>query len=418
MSAPCSWQQKECFDWERRNPAVPAQIVQFVLFLPSRITRGDVEKAASRVAADHEMLRSSFSFDTSADLVRVHDEVDVQLVDVGDVDQADELVARTKVVPDRTRAPQWSLAVGRTPDALCMLVTVDHLVFDGVSLKVFLDDFTAALVGVERHRRRRSAGYLEYCEWQRQREGSMVWEQDREFWRRYLEAPHGTGSTASADAQCRPSGQQVMATTIPKLGGRLLPQVTARSLTAFRASLGLVAVALARVSGVHDLEIMVARSGRPREFLRTIGWFANVLPFRIWVGHGMTFSDLFAQIGETDTLLNRHQNVPAGLVSGARPSGLSASDGVGSVLVDFPDSPAPLARLDGTVDILGVTTVNRHLDFKVRNAKDRVHIDCHYNDAVHPPEEMHALREQLQVLTSGDQVAGDHLVLDEDGGGR
>lgn len=400
----CSWQQAERFAWEIENPHSGPQLADFVLTMPAHIQVSGVEHALREVARAHDMLRASFVDGTrNTPRMVVEDDVTVRLTDVGMCPTFEVLRELTDRSLDRTQAPLWTATAGIVDDMRCVHIVIEHLVFDGVSLRVLLRSFAAALDGA-----RLSEGprYAEYCAWQEQRRGTDFWEEDLAFWRSYL----GRRTTSPglrpsfSDPQQVPyaSAADVRSWSCPKSAdGAIRTLAAAHGITPFKVMLCVMAVTWGQELGVREVNLMVPRAGRPREFVRAIGWFASVLPFVVSWQENTTMNELFERVRVEDRFIEQHQHIPPALLDGMAPAPRPAE--VLAFLVDFPDSPLSVPRSSVELHNAVVSAEHKHLDFKFVNSRDRVRLECHFNQRVH--EEV-GVERMLHTLSHNLEWAG------------
>jgi len=233
----------------------------------------------SVLMAQHGMLRSRF--------IRQQGEWVQEVLAPGSVQP--ELL--THPVPDAQsfaldRAPLWSCALYDAADGQRLLLTAHHLIVDGVSWRILLDDLQLALGQLERGQPialpSRSAPYAAWVAHQRQAVNSSL-VVEREYW---SALPTATANPLpSSDRQA--DRREVRAALTTELTRALLTGAHAAYATEINDLL-ITAVARAWCRWTGDDRCGLTVEGHGRESLgadldttRTIGWFTSIFPVTI-----------------------------------------------------------------------------------------------------------------------------------------
>lgn len=387
---PASWQQTERLLWEGTEGTNEAQILEFLVRLGSSFTVGDVKRGIKEAMARHDVLRSSVRQLSGGDAIFVvHDDVPLPFTYIGHHRSIEDLTAGAARQIGRADPPLFQVYVGTIGGELVALWLVDHLIFDGYSLQSFLRSFVAGLTGASASpsqglpRRQ----YADYCEWQQRRRNSCDWNLDRAFWENHACASSAmliTRRNVKTDTAATSKLNRLVSHTFSTAPSSQLMQLTGRSnTTIFKAILTALTIAYVRISGKSDVVFMLARSGRPREFRRTVGWFANVLPLCISWPNAESERDLLMRVKRTDATIEQHQHVPTSL---ATHSTKVLDPGTTPYIVALPPGPVRLPSIDGRVELVNVGNAGAHLDYKLVTGSMYARLECRFNDNIHDAE--------------------------------
>jgi len=152
---PLSPGQRRLWFFEQLEPGTSVLNIPFVLHLRGRLDAGALERALSELAARHETLRTAFAIPASSSepvqvIVpashRTLPLVDLTAIPLDERERAAERAHREDAAHpfDLFRAPLWRATLLRlAADRHDLVVTLHHLVGDGFSLRVFIQDLSA-----------------------------------------------------------------------------------------------------------------------------------------------------------------------------------------------------------------------------------------------------------------------------------
>jgi non-ribosomal peptide synthase protein (TIGR01720 family) len=199
-----------------------------------------------------------------------------------------------------------------------LAVTMHHIVSDGWSIDVFLDElcrcYSASLEGRSAQLPPLAVQYLDFAAWQRQRFSAGMLAPQLEFWRHAL-AGAPTLLELPTDRP-RPEAQSYQgAVHSLSIDATLATQVSDRAresgVTSFMTLLAAFGMALNRWSGQDDMVIGFPAAGRSRRELEPlIGMFVNTVPIRLQIAEGATFESLLAQVKACTVDALSNQDVP------------------------------------------------------------------------------------------------------------
>lgn len=302
-----------------------------------RVTGGlDVaalRRAVDTVVARHEPLRASFHEVEGAPVQRVaaRARVPVELHDLrGAADprgEAERAAVRRGAEPYRMdRGPLLRVALYRTAEDACVLLLgAHHLVSDGWSIQLLLDELTAvhtaAVAGREAELPPLKGSFGDHVMWQRARATGPAADRALAYWTAELAAPPGPGlpfapapGPGGRTADAEPVRSRIPAAAAAAVEGL----ARAHGCTPFMAWLALYQVLVARHTGQRDIVVGAPTAGRERvEDEALAGCFTAVLPLRADLGDEVTFATLLERTRETVTGALTHPQVPYEQLLGA-----------------------------------------------------------------------------------------------------
>ncbi|PCE27305.1 non-ribosomal peptide synthetase, partial [Paraburkholderia acidicola] len=326
-------QERMWFLW-RLDPSSAAYNITGAVRLQGVLERRAVKIALERIVARHESLRKHFT---------EHDGVPMQVTgptDYGwreldaepDASLAALLERLTSEPFDLERGPLLRVALVRTAaDDHVLHVAMHHIVSDGLSIDVFVDEFVTAYRiacgvstdSVEHHGKNDATDvaadapdiqYGDYATWQREWLDDESLAGQLDYWRKelggeqpILELPLARTRTGMRS----PAGGSVSRSVAPHVVNALRQLSLAGDCTLFMTLLAAYDVLLSRYSGQDDIRVGVPVSGRDRdETERLIGFFVNTLVIRAQMDGVSRFADLLAQVRTRTLDAYARQDVP------------------------------------------------------------------------------------------------------------
>ncbi|MDR5782373.1 amino acid adenylation domain-containing protein [Caballeronia sp. LZ065] len=298
--------------------------------------RGPLDESALRrafenIVARHESLRTTFSADDDGVLRQVvHAAADFAFRSTRVVDKAGEREwARAFCARpfDLTRGPLLRVGVlhragpGAADDgepAYVLLIALHHIVADGWSIGVLLDEFVtayrAALAGEPLALAAPAIQYADFAAWQRNRLDSGEGQRQLDWWRAELgdDAPP---LMLPADRPRRALGDyraEAHAFALDDaLAGKLRARARAHGATPFVVLLAAFQALLYRHTGQDDIRVGVPVANRERaETARLIGLFVNMQVMRAQVGARTSVADLIDQVKARSDAARAHRDLP------------------------------------------------------------------------------------------------------------
>jgi Condensation domain len=296
--------------------------VTLALRLTGPLRLDTLRAAAEAVVRRHEALRTVFE-------VAAGEPVQVVLpalppgFEVEEVD-GDGLAAWTDRQAahrlDPVSGPVLRLAVARCgPDEHVVFVAVHHIVADGWSLGVILDELSA-LYGAAAGGRPAELGPVPLHQgdvvlWQRSWLRDEVLERYRAFWRSQLR-PEGRPLLRTAGAITDLRGARLRVRLPAALAAAVRRLAATLGTTVFTALLAAYVALLHLESGLPEIVVAMPAASRPRpELAGVVGYLANTLPVTAAVDPDLTFEELAARVAAATALAFAHQAMPSALAT-------------------------------------------------------------------------------------------------------
>ena len=264
------------------------------------------------------------------------------------------------------------------PDLHILLATFHHIVMDGWSIGVFLNDFAQAFIGLidggEPAFAPLPLAYRDYVHEQRSHAASATSAEDLDYWvRRLRDAP----TTLSLPVEfARPKLPRHRGATFEfrfptDVSRRLGSLSAARGATPFMGALASFHALLLRLSGQSDMTIGVSTANRgDRRTWPMLGLFSDVLPIRLSAMPAASFHDLLATTRQA--CLNDYDHAGVALTRIVEALGGERRGGRGDLFqVGFDFQNTPWADVVGShVTLLNGDAGAAKLDFNLNLSTD------------------------------------------------
>jgi amino acid adenylation domain-containing protein len=325
---PLSFAQERLWFLEQLVPGNPAYHMPLGIRLTGRLDLAALAQSIAAVVRRHEVLRTRFlALDGQpAQVIVAAAQPSWQLVDLQAVPHTEQaaavrplLTAAARQPFDLTQGPLLRYRLFRlAPADHVLLLTIHHIVFDGWSIGILLqellqlyDDFS--------HQRPASLEplalqYADFAVWQREwAETSTVLDEQLAYWRAQLagaavlELPTDYARPA---IQTFPGAEQSF--TLPEQVGAALKQLGRQELvTLFMTALAGFLVLLQRYTGQTDISVgsPVANRSQP-ETQALLGFFVNTLVLRTDLAGDPRFRTLVRRVRDMALAAYEHQDLP------------------------------------------------------------------------------------------------------------
>jgi amino acid adenylation domain-containing protein len=290
------------------------------------LDRARVERAFKRLIRRHEVLRSSYLIVDHEPMQRVWEHVDFLFESCrlssppagGELDltQVTDESGHPFIRPfDLTRPPLLRIGiVDLGPQDAVLVFDMHHIAGDGASMGILVRDFSALFR--EEPLPPLNIQYRDYAVWQHKEVQAGHLERCESFWMDlYKEAPNIPRSDFPVDVPRQP-GTGVSGASVRKI----VPEETAASVrrlgerydaTLYMILLAVLNVVMAKTTGLEDIIIGTAVSGRSRAGLEdVIGMFINILPMRNHPAPGRRFRDFLLEVRERSLEALHYQDMP------------------------------------------------------------------------------------------------------------
>jgi amino acid adenylation domain-containing protein len=197
-----------------------------------------------------------------------------------------------------------------------LLSAFHHLVIDGHSWQLFVDELARHLAGAAVPPP--EIRYSDFCAWQRRQRASDNWNPARDFWMgRYLAAPAAALPTDRPRPGLPDNAGAAYSATLPAAVAARLRKAAARGATSpFRIAFAAFFALLHRLTGQADILIATTLIGRrdPR-FASLVGFFVNTAGVRLRIEDAMRFDSLAAALDTEIDALVEHEDYPFSLAA-------------------------------------------------------------------------------------------------------
>ncbi|MBB6286057.1 MULTISPECIES: non-ribosomal peptide synthetase [unclassified Pseudomonas] len=295
--------------------------------------RGELDEDALRSSFQyliqrHEALRTRFYERDGQAFQRVyaHSDFDLQIIDLSDLPAAEREARAQQIREDEARTQfdlekgplLWVTLVRLDDEDHQLLVTLHHIIADGWSLNILIDEFSrlyaAARQGQALTLPSLALQYADYGSWQRQWLADGEGQRQLAYWKAQLGDEHPTLSLATDHpraAQQRHSASRHSARLSVSLSEAIRQTAQANQSTPFMLLLAAFQTLLYRYSGQRDIRIGVPNANRPRQETQgLIGFFINTLVLRAELDGRLPFTELLAATRETALGAQAHQDLP------------------------------------------------------------------------------------------------------------
>ena len=295
--------------------------------------RGELDEDAVRASFQHliqrhEALRTRFYERNGQAFQRVdaNTEFNLQVIDLSDLPGAEREARAQQIREDQARTrfdlekgPLLSVILVRLDDEdHQLLVTLHHIIADGWSLTILIDEFSrlyaAASQGQALELPPLALQYADYGSWQRQWLAAGEGQRQLAYWKAQLGEEHPTLSLATdhpRSAQHHNSASRHTVRLGVSLSDAIRQTANAHETTPFMLLLAAFQSLLYRYSGQRDIRIGVPNANRPRQETQgLIGFFINTLVLRAELDGRLPFNQLLAATRQAALGAQAHQDLP------------------------------------------------------------------------------------------------------------
>ena len=330
-----------------RDRAIPQSLAQQRLWLVDRMERGSLayslreavrltgechlsalDRAFAELVHRHEPLRTTFGLEGRQPVQWVHP-FEPRPLPVIDLSGLPARIARAETWRlansegeerfDLERGPLFRVRLLRVaPDDHVVLLTLHHIIGDGASMEVIVDEVSALYraysTGSEVELPELDVQFADYVAWQNRWLEEQGFERLLTYWRQKLAgAPPVLDLSIARPRPERPSFRGASASLeLPASLGRRIEDLAQREeVTLFMLLLAAWKALLARYSEREDMVVGADVAGRDRpETARMVGFFVNELVLRTDLSGDPSFGDLLARVRTTCLDAYLHQDLP------------------------------------------------------------------------------------------------------------
>ncbi|PLR60152.1 non-ribosomal peptide synthetase [Pseudomonas sp. QC2] len=295
--------------------------------------RGELDEDAVRLSFQHlvqrhEALRTRFYERDGQAFQRVEAKADfeLQVIDLSDLPAAERETRAQQIREDEARTQfdlekgplLWVTLVRLDDEDHQLLVTLHHIIADGWSLNILIDEFSrlyaAAAQGQTLELPPLALQYADYGSWQRQWLAEGEGQRQLAYWKAQLGEEHPTLSLATdhpRSAHHRHTASRHTVRLGVSLSEAIRQTAQAHESTPFMLLLAAFQSLLYRYSGQRDIRIGVPNANRPRQETQgLVGFFINTQVMRAELDGRLPFSELLAATRQAALGAQAHQDLP------------------------------------------------------------------------------------------------------------
>ncbi|MFB6499508.1 lichenysin non-ribosomal peptide synthetase LicA [Bacillus haynesii] len=272
-----------------------------------------LEAAFQKLIDRHEALRTSFTVVNGEPRQIIHQTVQFRIEKVEAEDKPVEQMAKSFVRRfDLAKAPLMRAGLVRLADGRHLLLfDMHHLVSDGVSISIILNELAALYKGEELPEPH--LHYKDYAFWQRT-QAQKGFQKEEAYWQNVFagELPVLQLMTDEPRPPVQSfEGDRVSAVLPKDVKEKLAVLAEQNGATLYMVMLSAYNMLLAKYSGQEDVIVGTPAAGRRHSDLEgIIGMFVNTLAIRSKVDPGSTFADFLHDVKKTVIDAFEHQDYP------------------------------------------------------------------------------------------------------------
>jgi amino acid adenylation domain-containing protein len=303
---PLSAVQRRLYFLQQVEPESTGYNVSMVLEVSGDLDKNRLENAFRGFIGRHESVRTAFVLREKEPVQRVADQLEFQI-------EYYEATVREFVRPfDLSRPPLLRVGLIHTPDKYVLMIDMHHIVSDGTTLNILVNELKHFYEGkaLPRHR----CQYKDFACWQRGRFQDEEIRRQEAYWLETFagelpvlnlptDFPRGVyQDTAGKACVCGSSrATAAAAEKLSKASGATLFMIL---LTAYNAL-------LLRYTGADDVIVGTLTAGRPHSDLeQMVGAFITTLAMRAFPGGEKRFADFLQEVKENSLAAFSNQEYP------------------------------------------------------------------------------------------------------------
>ncbi len=325
---PLSSAQQRLWLLDQLHSGNPVYNISILLRFKGKVNRSALEQSLVEIQKRHEILRVNFGTHDGEPVQFVVEDhaLGLALVDLTGEPEADRFVRAEELAGEAANQP-FNLATDvlaranlfrmAEEDHLFQFI-IHHIVFDGSSLAVFLQEFTSLYTAISRNEQPNlpplAIQYIDFASWE---EGQLLEENFQEqiaYWKNQL-----GGNLPTLDLPLDKPRPEVQSFRAEKESLDISPALTERlntlsrqeGVTLFMLMLSVFNLLLARYSAQDDIIVGTPIARRSRaEVEPLIGVFLNNLALRTDLSGNINFRELLKRVRRTALDAFAHQEIP------------------------------------------------------------------------------------------------------------
>ncbi|QYK69497.1 non-ribosomal peptide synthetase [Paenibacillus sp. S02] len=311
---PLSSAQKRLYILNQLEGAELSYNIPGAMLLEGELDRQRFEEAFRGLVARHETLRTGFEMVKGEAVQRIYEEAafQVEYVQISG-EQAEETVRQFVRPFDLAKPPLLRVGLAElAPDRHILMFDTHHIVSDGVSIDVLIEEFVRLYSGKQLEPLR--IQYKDYAVWQQSDEQKAQLAKQEAYW---LDMFRGELPVLELPTDYpRPAMQSYEGRTLQlfmhsEKSEGLKRLAAENGATLYMVLLAGYTILLQKYTGQEDVVVGTPIAGRNHSDVQPlIGMFVNTLAIRSYPAAGKTFLDYLKEIKETTLGAFEHQNYP------------------------------------------------------------------------------------------------------------
>ena len=325
---PLSFAQQRLWFFDQWEPGSTAYLLHNAWRLQGPLNLAALERSLTTLVTRHESLRTTFSVTDEHPIQHIAPVTPVSLhvldlttlsVSAKETDLERLLQETTQQPFNLSTGPLWQCQLFRmAPEEHVLLLTLHHIITDGWSMGILLNELTmlyqGQVTGSPVELAPLLVQYADFAVWQRQQLQGEVLDQQLAYWRTQLaNAPSRLDLPTDFPRPPQQTfrGARLAFTLPPQLTQALKTLSQRERVTLFMTLLAAFHILLVRYTGQRDILVGTPIAGRTRTDLEgLIGFFVNTLVIRTQLNDQPTFRDVLQQVREACLEAYAHQDLP------------------------------------------------------------------------------------------------------------
>jgi amino acid adenylation domain-containing protein len=288
---PLSSAQERLFILQHMDAAPTSYNIPIAVLLEGCFERRQAEETLNRLVKRHESLRTSFEMHNGQPVQKIHQDIQFEM-EYSEAGSMEEIIRAFVHVFDLSRAPLIRTGVRKVEEEKhVLMVDMHHIIADGTSLGLFVQDFTALYSWQVLPKLRLQ--YRDFTQWQNKLINSGELERQEEYWKKDFEGtiPVLTLPTDYPPPEIQHFDGSSVEFIIERENTAVLKRIArTEEATLFMVLLSIFKILLSRLSGQEDIIVGTPVAGRRHADLEhIIGMFVNTLAIRSFPGAEKTF---------------------------------------------------------------------------------------------------------------------------------
>lgn len=301
-SYPLSPAQKRLYFLYELDSNSTAYNMPQVVRLEGALDKGRLEQAFNQLADRHETLRTTFEVSNKQPFQKIAGHIDLAMEHFESTEEEAKSVITNFIRPfDLGKGPLIRTGlIEISPEEHILMVDIHHIITDGVSQEILLNDFMALYN--EEQMPGLHLQYKDYAEWLLGEEQRIDTANQKDFWLK--EFAEETSALKLPYDFPRPKVKSFKGSTVqleltPEETQKLKAVGDKEGATMFMVILSIFNVFLSKVSNQEDIVIGTPTAGRKHAELRNmIGIFLNTLTLRSFPKGTLTFREFLKEVKE------------------------------------------------------------------------------------------------------------------------